>query len=251
MSIVAILQARASSSRLPNKVLKPILGIPMLQHQIERVSRSKLIDQLVVATSVEPSDDELSALLGRLGVRVYRGSLDDVLDRFYHAALDLKPSHVVRLTGDCPLMDPEVIDDVITHHLNTSADYTSNVSPPSFPDGLDVEVMTLSTLERAWNSANLASDREHVTSYIRKEASGFLVQNIENKQDLSALRWTVDELADFDFVSEVYAHLYQDNPEFSMLDILNLLVAKPELGAINQGYMRNEGYFKSLLKDNH
>jgi len=251
MSIVAILQARASSSRLPNKVLKPILGIPMLQHQIERVSRSKLIDQLVVATSVEPSDDELAALLGRLGVRVYRGSLDDVLDRFYHAALGLKPSHVVRLTGDCPLMDPEVIDDVIAHHLNTSADYTSNVSPPSFPDGLDVEVMTLSTLERAWNCANLASDREHVTSYIRKETSGFLVQNIENKQDLSALRWTVDELADFDFVSEVYAHLYQDNPEFSMLDILNLLVAKPELGAINQGYMRNEGYFKSLLKDNH
>lgn len=251
MSIVAILQARASSSRLPNKVLKPILGIPMLQHQIERVCRSQLIDQLVVATSDETSDDVLAQLLEKSGISVYRGSLNDVLDRFYNAANQYQPAHVVRLTGDCPLIDPEVIDDVISHHLNTSADYTSNVSPPSFPDGLDVEVMTLSTLERAWNCANLASDREHVTSYIRKETSGFLVQNIENKQDLSALRWTVDELADFDFVSEVYAHLYRDNPEFSMLDILNLLVAKPELGAINQGYMRNEGYFKSLLKDNH
>lgn len=251
MSIVAILQARASSSRLPNKVLKPILGMPMLQHQIERVSRSKLIDQLVVATSAESSDDELAELVGRLGVRVYRGSLDDVLDRFYQAALELKPSHVVRLTGDCPLMDPAVIDGVIAYHLKTAADYTSNVSPPSFPDGLDVEVMTLATLERTWHDAILASDREHVTSYVRKETSDFFVQNFENRQDLSALRWTVDELNDFDFISEIYAHLYRDNPEFNMMDILNLLVAKPELGAINQGYMRNEGYFKSLLKDNH
>lgn len=251
MSIVAILQARASSSRLPNKVLKPILGTPMLQHQLERVNRSKLIDHLVVATSVESSDDELAKLLGQLDVNVYRGSLDDVLDRFYHAAVELQPTHVVRLTGDCPLMDPAVIDDVIAHHLETGADYTSNVSPPSFPDGLDVEVMTYSTLEKAWKAASLASDREHVTSYIRKKESGFAVQNLENEKDLSALRWTVDELDDFNFVTEIYAHLYRDNPEFNTKDILNLLVVKPELGNINQGYERNEGYFKSLLKDNH
>lgn len=250
MSIVAILQARTSSSRLPNKVLKPILGTPMLQHQIERVSRSKLVDQLVVATSVESSDDELVGLLEHLGVHVYRGSLDDVLDRFYQAALELKPSHVVRLTGDCPLIDPVVIDDVIAYHIETGADYTSNVYPPSFPDGLDVEIMTLSTLENAWKAASLASDKEHVTSYIRNKKSVFSVRNLENKKDLSALRWTVDELNDFDFVSEIYAHLYRDNPEFNMMDILNLLVAKPELGIINQGYVRNEGYFKSLLKDN-
>lgn len=249
MRILAILQARASSTRLPKKVLRPILGVPMLSHQINRTLKSKLIDKLVVATSNEESDNELTSLVTDLGIDVYRGSLNDVLDRFYNAAKLYSPCHIVRLTGDCPLIDSEVIDKVIQKHLDTKSDYTSNVAPPSFPDGLDVEVMTFDALELAWHSASLKSDREHVTSFMRKPESKLVNLNVKNDIDLSHLRWTVDEPSDFEFVTKVYENLYMPDRTFSIKDILSLLDLVPDLMSINMEHIRNEGYARSLLKD--
>jgi len=147
--ILAILQARTSSSRLPGKVLKPILGKPMLLLQIERVRRARKIDKLVVATSNDPSDDGIEALCKQHGIDCFRGSLNDVLDRFYRAALTYNPEHIVRLTGDCPLIDPELVDSIIDMHLEGNYDYTSNAIQMTFPDGLDVEILTIKVLKEA------------------------------------------------------------------------------------------------------
>lgn len=248
MKVVAILQARSSSSRLPNKVLLPILGVPMLEHQISRVTQSKQIDQLIVATSVEKSDDEIEHLCNKINVKCFRGSLNDVLDRFYQAANEVRADHVVRLTGDCPLADPEVIDDVILKHINEEADYTSNCCPPTFPDGLDVEVLKYSSLEISWRDACLSSQREHVTSYVR-EKSGFKLSNYENDIDLSTLRWTVDEINDYFFVIKIYEELYQKNPMFGTSEILKLLEENPKYSTMNSSLNRNEGLLKSLQND--
>lgn len=249
MKIVVILQARASSSRLPQKVLRPILDAPMLQRQIERVQRSKLIDQLIVATSVERSDDAIEALCGQLDVHCFRGSLDDVLDRFYQAAKTCQPDHVVRLTGDCPLIDPEVIDKVLKLHLDEGVDYTSNGAPPTYPDGLDVEVMTFRALQQAWTEASLKSEREHVTPYMRKPNSGLSHCNVTNDVDLSHLRWTVDEPEDLEFVVRIYENLYEKNPCFGSSEVMSFLEEQPEMMQINQGFVRNEGYQRSLAND--
>ncbi|PAR27115.1 cytidylyltransferase domain-containing protein [Vibrio metoecus] len=249
MTVVAILQARASSTRLPGKVLLPILDKAMLERQIERVLRCKTLNSLIIATSENSSDDAIAELAKGLDLACYRGSLDDVLDRFYQAALIVKPSHIVRLTGDCPLADSEVIDRVVEHHIKSGVDYTSNVCPPTYPDGLDVEVMTFASLESAWNNAQLPSEREHVTSYIRKPDAGYKLENVKNKEDLSHLRWTVDEQEDFNFVSEVYRQLYTLNPLFTTEDVLKLIEIQPEIASINQKFERNEGYTQSLLKD--
>ncbi|MBM3560846.1 MAG: hypothetical protein FJX53_13430, partial [Alphaproteobacteria bacterium] len=153
--VIAVLQARTSSSRLPGKVLRPLQGRPMLERQIERILRSRRLDRLVVATSDHPEDDPIEALCRTLGVDCFRGALEDVLDRFYRAAASRRPDHVVRLTGDCPLCDPEIIDRVVAHHLEGGYDYTCNVLEPTFPDGLDVEAMTWASLETAWRESGL------------------------------------------------------------------------------------------------
>ena len=157
--ILGILQARASSRRLPGKVMKPILGRPMLERQIERLRRARRLDKLVVATSTDPSDDPIAALCRSLAVECFRGSLDDVLDRFYQAARRAAPRAVVRLTGDCPLADPAVIDQLIELHARGGYDYTSNTLTRSYPDGLDAEVTQLHCLEAAWREARLPSER--------------------------------------------------------------------------------------------
>lgn len=249
MPVIAILQARMSSSRLPGKILLPILGKPMLHHQIERVLQSKLIDKVVIATSDQSEDNPLESLAFTLGVDCFRGSLNDVLDRFYHAAVDNSATHVVRLTGDCPLIDPSVIDKVIKHHLLYKSDYTSNGNPPTYPDGLDVEVIEFSVLEQAFEQAIIPSDREHVTPYIRSLPNRYHLENVTYTEDLSNLRWTVDELDDFKFVEEIYARLHYENNYFSMGDILSTLNDEPELENINCKYLRNEGYLKSLKDD--
>lgn len=249
MSVVAILQARVSSSRLPGKVLRPLLGKPMLQHQIERILQSKLIDKLVIATSEQPEDTPLESLAYHIGIDCFRGSLEDVLERFYRAAVVHSPTHVVRLTGDCPLIDPNVVDKVIRHHLLSKADYTSNGSPPTYPDGLDVEVMKFAILEQAFEEAVIPSEREHVTPYTRKFPNKYHLENVTHTEDLSSLRWTVDEFEDFKFVEEIYNRLYNRKPQFLMGDILSILSDEPELGNINSNYLRNEGYLKSLKND--
>lgn len=248
--ILAILQARVSSSRLPGKVLLPLLGQPMLARQLERVRRATLIDQLVVATSADSADDPLALLCEQAGTACYRGQLDDVLDRFYQAALPYRPDYVVRLTGDCPLADPALIDRVIGSCLDSGCDYLSNtIAPATFPDGLDVEVMRFSALELAWREAQLGSQREHVTPFIYQHPERFRIEQFSNPVDLSALRWTVDEPADFELVRIIYEALYPSQPDFGTDAILALLAARPELATLNTRHQRNEGYAKSLLQD--
>lgn len=226
-----------------------LLGEPMLARQIERINRSRLINKLLVATSDDPSDSPLAELCERLHVECHRGSLDDVLDRFYQAAVTHDPDTIVRLTGDCPLADPQVIDNVIRAFLNSEADYLSNCLEPSFPDGLDVELFSFEALRSAWENGTLKSEREHVTPYITGHLEKFKLANYSNDQNLSHLRWTVDEPEDFEFVRAVYERLYERNPRFGMSDILALLESDPQLGRINTGFKRNEGLAKSLAED--
>lgn len=251
MTVLAILQARVTSTRLPKKVLAPILGQPMLARQIERLRRATTLDKLVVATSDDASDDPLAAMCAAIGVPCHRGSLNDVLARFQGAASAFGPAdHIVRLTGDCPLADPAVIDAVVLHHLSSGADYTANAIQPSWPDGLDVEVVKATVLQRAFDEARLPSEREHVTPYIHKHPELFRIEHVKGDRDLSSLRWTVDESADLAFVSEVYAALYPKNPAFDTAAILALLEQRPELAELNSQFVRNEGYAKSLAIDN-
>lgn len=246
--ILAILQARISSKRLPGKVLKPILGEPMLKRQIERVKYTSFIDKIVVATSTDKSDEPIEEMCHYTDVECYRGNLGDVLDRFYQTAKKFQPEHVVRLTGDCPLFDPEIAEKVIKFHLDNNFDYTSNTLEPTFPDGLDIEIFKFSVLEKAWKEAELASQREHVTPYIYQNPQIFKLGSFKNNTDLSKLRWTVDEQLDYELICKIYENLYPFNPRFVTKDILNF-VNSNSLDSYNTMYSRNEGYTKSLKND--
>jgi spore coat polysaccharide biosynthesis protein SpsF len=222
----------------------------MLSLQIERIQRSKKIDKLIVATSNERSDNDIGNLCINIQIPCFRGSLDDVLDRFYQTAMQYKPEHVVRLTGDCPLIDPEIIDDVIEFYLKGGYDYATNsMVPYTFPDGLDVEVFRFTVLEKAWHEALLSSHREHVTPFIRQHPEMFKVGHYKNEVDLSHLRWTVDEPEDFEFVSQIYKELYSQNPTFITEDILELISRKPSLLGINSHVVRDMGAKKSAEAD--
>jgi spore coat polysaccharide biosynthesis protein SpsF len=247
--ILAVLQARSSSSRLPGKVLKPILGKPMLERQIERILRASMIDKLVVATSNDPGDDTIAELCARIKVECFRGSLDDVLDRFFQAARQHKPDLVVRLTGDCPLADPAVIDAVIRFAVDGKYDYASNTLQPTYPDGLDVEVCTFAKLEQVWRNAALKSQREHVMPYFYQNPHLFKLGNLIRQPDLSALRWTVDNADDFVLITSVFEALYPDNPAFGTDEVLAYLNTRPDLSKLNASHSRNEGYEKSLAED--
>ena len=249
MNVLAVLQARMASTRLPGKVLAPIMGRPMLARQLDRVTRCRLIERLVVATSDDDADDPLAEFLVSEGVPLYRGSLDDVLDRFYRAAAAHDPKNVVRLTGDCPLADPDLIDRVIEEHLAGGFDYSSNCLDPTWPDGLDIEAVRFDALHQAWQKATLASDREHVTSYIHNRPELFHLHSIKGEKDLSHHRWTVDEPEDLELVTRIYAALLPQNPEFDTADVLELLERNPELALLNRSYQRNEGYARSRMKD--
>lgn len=247
--ITTVLQARFSSSRLPGKVLKEILGRPVLALQIERMKRARHMQDLVVATSTQAEDAAIEALCKKLGIVCCRGALDDVLDRFYQAVVATRPDHVIRVTGDCPLIDPAVVDAVVDFHLAGGYDYTSNTLEPRFPDGLDVEVFRFSCLEQAWNEATLTSQREHVTPFLYQNPQRYRLGSFKNATDLSHLRWTVDTQEDFNFIQEVFCRLYAAYPKFKMQDVLDLLENTPELQQLNAMYHRNEGYEKSLRED--
>ena len=229
--VLAIIQARTSSSRFPGKVLQDLHGKPMLARQIERVRRARLIDHLVVATSNQPDDAPICMAAPRWGADVWPGSLHDVFDRIYKCAKRYDADHIVRLTGDCPLADPGVIDEVIQLHLDSKADYTSNVEPLSYPDGLDAEVFTLSAIERAAEA--MRHTREHVTTLFRQQmAPRFWTASLEHKPSLAHLRWTVDTPEDLDKVRCIYAALYDKNPEFSWLDVLQWEAEHEKLRAV-------------------
>lgn len=251
MKFLAILQARVSSSRLPGKVLLPVLGEPMLFRQIERIRRAAHIDHLVVATSIDPSDDPLAKECAVRGISCGRGSLNDVLDRFIVCAGTYNPEIVIRLTGDCPLADPDLIDQMLKEFEEGAYDYLTNANPPTFPDGLDIEVMRFSCLLEAHREATLPSEREHVTPFLRAHPERYRLGNHASEVDRSGLRWTVDEEQDFAFVQAVYQHLYPGRADFSAADIYQLLEDNPQLMAINSSFERNEGFKKSLQEDAH
>jgi len=246
-----IIQARVGSTRLPAKVLKLILGKTAIERQIERVKRIKTKGKIILAIPENKQDDILEKIGKKAGVLVFRGSENDVLDRFYQAAKKFHLKHIVRLTGDCPLIDWQVCQRLINFYLKNHFDYVSNVRPPTFPDGLDVEVFSFQALEKCWQNAKLKSQREHVTLYIGQNINLFKVANIVRKgKDLSALRFTLDEPRDLIFIRKIYRALYKKKKFFVLDDILKLLKEKPQWLKINQNIKRNEGLLKSLREDN-
>jgi spore coat polysaccharide biosynthesis protein SpsF len=242
LTTIAILQARSSSSRLPGKVLLPILGAPMLSRQIDRIRRAKLLDGIVVATSKSTDDDAIEALCSNMNI-------DDVLDRIDSCAAAFGADQVVRLTGDCPLADPGIIDRVVSAHTDTGSDYTSNVHPPTWPDGLDVEIIRRDVLAMAAAEARLPSEREHVTPFIVTRGERFALSNVETSPDRSDLRLTVDESHDFELVSRIYEALLPAKPEFNVDDVFALLDDHPQMLGINAGIDRNEGTQRSWRQD--
>lgn len=246
-----ILQARMGSYRLPGKVLKRVAGKPMLEHQIIRMRRARTIDGIVIATTSEPRDDAIVRLARRLSVPIFRGSENDVLDRYYGAAKEFGARDIVRITGDCPLMDPLVIDWVVEFYLSHKAefDYISNNRPPTVPDGMDVEVFSLAVLERAWREAKLPSEREHVTPYIWKHKEIFRVKNINWEGEPFIARLVVDRPEDLRLVRKIFAEFYPQNPFFGLREIVAFLREKPELLKINADIARNEGLEGSFEKD--
>lgn len=249
MKTVAIIQARMGSTRLPGKIAKPILGKPMLVHVIERAKRAQYVDEVVLATS-DLLNDDATALLGEAsGVRVFRGSEKDVLDRFYKAATEVGADVVMRLTGDCPLMDPAVIDEVFKRFVQSSGiDYTS--TPSDYPEGLDTEAFHYASLEHAARNAILPSEREHVTVYLKNHPELFVIDRWKRgKRDDSTMHWSVDSQYDLDFVTKVYESLYPQRPDFGMSDVLELLREHPEYMEINKGGTGWEGLEKSLKED--
>lgn len=192
--ILAVLQARMSSSRFPGKVLQPIWGIPMLLFEVNRIQESQQIDHVIVATSTDKTDNVIWELCIRHKIWCFRGDLNDVLDRYHQVTQIFNPAHVIRLTADCPLIDPDVIDKTILHHLQGGYDYTWN---PGFPDGLDVEVMTFNTLHKCWKDATSLEDREHVCTYIKGHPDIFKIGRYENGVDLSNIKISVDTPEDY------------------------------------------------------
>ncbi|MBA3534485.1 MAG: glycosyltransferase family protein [Ardenticatenales bacterium] len=234
MKVVAIIQARMGSSRLPGKVLKDLAGEPMLSRVIHRVQRASTVDQVIVATTTEVMDHAIAALGEREGWSVFRGSQDDVLDRYYHAALAHQAEVVVRITSDCPLIDPDVIDQVVGRFLAEGKwDYASNVLPiRTFPRGLDIEVMTFAALHRAWQEDQDSAWREHVTPYLYRHPEWFTCGSVTNTEDLSESRWTVDTPEDYEFAQRIYDHFGHDH--FSWREVLALLKQHPEWQTINR-----------------
>lgn len=239
MKTVAIVQARMGSTRLPNKVMSLVNGVPMIELLLARLSRATKIDQIVLATSDDPKNQPLAEHVKALGYGTFQGSENDVLDRFVQAARKFDADLVVRITGDCPLVDPEIVDACVNGFLEKGVDYFSNILVPSYPDGLDVEVFTRAALELANNESTDTFDHEHVTPYLRN-SSHFKRAGLENPEDLSTLRWTVDELADLHVIEKIFQH-FSPSIHFGWREVLNLQKSQPELFQENSNLKRNEG----------
>lgn len=223
-----------NSTRLPGKVLKKVLDKTLLEYQLERVQRSSLIDEIVIATTNNESDDVVVDLCNKLPVDVYHGLEDDVLSRYYGAAVSSGAGLIVRLTSDCPLIDPEVLDEVIQLYLDhDDVDYVSNAMKRTFPRGLDTEVFSFETLEQAFHQARKSSEREHVTPFIHQQPEKFKMACVMNEIDLSHHRWTVDTEEDFELIRRILESLYPIYPQFTMQDVLDLLEKNPAWFTIN------------------
>lgn len=251
MKVLAITQARYGSTRLPAKILKEVNGVTLLEIHLRRILQSKMISKLKVATTDEEGSKYIIGICNKVGVEFHQGSVNDVLDRFYQTALPEKPDYVVRVTSDCPLIDPDIIDLTIKTCIDGGYDYASNTLIPTYPDGMDVEVFKFSALEKAWKEANLLSEHEHVTPYIKNNSSVmggsmFKSFNVVNDVDLSALRITVDEQRDFEVIKVLIEGL---GIEKHCSDYVDFLEKHSDVKDINSSIMRNEGYAKSLAND--
>lgn len=250
MKYLVMIQARCGSTRLPNKVLKDLCGKPALQRMIERVQRSKMVDEVMVVTSIEKNNLPILKLCSDIGIRVGIGSEDDVLDRFYQSAKLIRPEYVIRLTADCPCFDAGLLDKAISE-LKPDSDYMAMTSE-SFADGLDLEIMKFSALEKAWKEAVHSFEREHVTQFIVRRPEVFKLQNFESPIGyFGNHRWTVDEPEDFEVVEHIYRHFMSTDKgdKFTYTDILNFMKENPDVKKINERFTRNEGLEKSIRED--
>jgi glutamate-1-semialdehyde 2,1-aminomutase len=236
---LALIQARMGSTRFPGKVLKPLGDKSLIQFLIERLAQSQTIDKIMLVTSDSQRDDMLASHVESLGYDVFRGSESDVLDRYYHAAASCPSEIVIRITGDCPLIDPDLVDQVVTKLRKEQADYATNTLPPTYPDGLDVEAFTLQTLKQTWVSATTEAEREHVTPYMRNSGH-FRIASIQNDSDQSEHRWTVDQIEDYEVIRNVLSAL-GNRADFSWHDVLELQQKHPSHFGANLGIERNEG----------
>lgn len=244
MKVAAIVQARMGSTRFPRKVMREICGIPMIGLLLGRLAGCRRVQHIVVATSTNSCDEPLASYVRGLGVDVYLGSEGDVLDRYYRAAEQIGVDAVVRVTGDCPLVDPALVDQVVDTLLSGEAHYASNIAPPTYPDGLDVEAFTFQALEAAWKNAWEPRDREHVTTFIR-ESGRFSCVSLRNQIDESAERWTVDEPADLEVVDRIFSHFFPRR-DFGWQEVLALRGEHPEWFESNRHLGRNEGAMISV-----
>jgi len=233
MKLVAIVQARLGSSRLPGKALLDIHGRTMLARVVRRAGRSALIDRLVVATTEEKADEAIVSECEFLGISSFRGSEEDVLDRYYQAAKAFSADGIVRITSDCPLIDPEIIDRVVHAFLDRRPDYASNTQQSTYPRGLDVEVFTFDALERAWHEASEDFHHVHVTPYIYQHPDRFRILSVSGDEDWSCYRWTVDTKEDLALIRTIYEKIDKDDL-FSWKDVLELFKREPNLAEINR-----------------
>ena len=253
LKILTVIQARIGSSRLPGKVLLPLADKPLILRMYERVAKSKLAGRIVVAITDDQSDNDLFKLCKQNNIEVYRGNSLDLLDRHYQTAKIFDAEVVIKIPSDCPLIDPEIIDKIIQYYINNTNkyDYVSNLHPPSYPDGNDVEIMDLKTLENAWLNAHKDFEREHTTPYIWENLEKFRIGNVvwETRLDYSMThRFTIDYKEDYEFIKRIYDELYKMNPKFGLNDILNLLERKPEIKKINQMYV-GVNWYRNHIKE--
>lgn len=236
------------SSRLPGKVMmKPDGKNPIVYYVIKQLQNCKLLDEVVIATTNLPEDDVLADFVKDMGISLFRGSSNDVLDRYYQCAKEFSFSDIVRITSDNPLIDPTIMDSVIGKYLEGDFDYVTNCHPRTFPQGTETEVFSFKTLETTWKNAKKKSEREHVTPFIYYNPDKFRILNVSNEKNLAHLRWTVDKKNDFDLVSNIVSKIKKQ--PILMKDILKLFEQEPELTKINEDYVLNEGYLKSLKQD--
>ena len=245
--ITVIIEARTGSSRLRNKVIAEIEGKPMIFYVIDRVKQIKSVEQIILATTQEENDKILTEIAKQNSIGSFVGDSIDVLDRGYQCALQNNADPIIRITGDCPLIDPDIVEEMLEFYLKNNYDYVSNRINPKYPDGLDVEIYSFNTLQMAAQNAKWSSERELVTTYITKNPKNFKIFSYENQEDLSEYRWTVDEQKDLEFIRKIYS-IMKPKTNFSMKEIVEILSKNSELLKINAGIMRNEGHLK--LYDN-
>lgn len=257
MRTVVIIQARMSSSRLPGKVLKSIVGKPILGNIVERLSWVPAINKIVVATSDEITDQPIYEFCRQNNISCYRGSLNDVLDRFYQAAREYRADTVIRITGDCPCVDPELVTQLINLFRQDNYDYACIATGAGaifdkrrFPNGLDAECFRFESLEKAWRETTEAADREHVTPYIWRNKDIFKCGSLKPDKDYSNIRLSVDHREDFELVTEIFEALYNKEKPFLMKDIIDFLQVKPHLLTLNQSFIGKEGYLNLWKLDN-